>query len=78
MVSLRCKMVVKAAAEELKIPYNSVELGFIELNEKLSQPDLEKFRTKLLKSGLEVLDDKRSILIEKIKNVIIEMVHYSD
>jgi AraC-like DNA-binding protein len=78
MVSLRCKMVVKAAAEELKIPYNSVELGFIELNEKLSQPVLEKFRTKLLKSGLEVLDDKRSILIEKIKNVIIEMVHYSD
>lgn len=71
-------MVVKSAAEELKIPYNSVELGFIELNEKLSQPDLEKFRTKLLKSGLEVLDDKRSILIEKIKNVIIEMVHYSD
>ena len=78
MVSLRCKMVVKAAAEELKIPYNSVELGFIELNEKLSEVVLEKFRTKLLKSGLEVLDDKRSILIEKIKNVIIEMVHYSD
>ena len=71
-------MVVKAAAEELKIPYNSVELGFIELNEKLSELVLEKFRTKLLKSGLEVLDDKRSILIEKIKNVIIEMVHYSD
>jgi AraC-like DNA-binding protein len=71
-------MVVKAAAEELKIPYNSVELGFIELNDKLSEPVLEEFRTKLLKSGLEVLDDKRSILIEKIKNVIIEMIHYSD
>jgi AraC-like DNA-binding protein len=71
-------MVVKAAAEELKIPYNSVELGFIELNDKLSEPVLEEFRTKLLKSGLEVLDDKRSILIEKIKNVVIEMVHYAD
>jgi AraC-like DNA-binding protein len=78
MVSLRCKMVVKAAAEELKIPYSSVELGFIEVNDKLSESVLEKFRIKLLKSGLEVLDDKRSILIEKIKNVIIEMVHYSD
>jgi len=71
-------MVVKAAAEELNIPYSSVELGFIEVNDKLSESVLEKFRTKLLKSGLEVLDDKRSILIEKIKNVIIEMVHYSD
>jgi AraC-like DNA-binding protein len=71
-------MVVKAAAEELKIPYNSVELGFIEVNDKLSELVLEEFRTKLLKSGLEVLDDKRRILIEKIKNVIIEMVHYSD
>jgi AraC-like DNA-binding protein len=78
MVSLRCKMVVKAAAEELKIPYSSVELGFIEVNDKLSESVLEEFRTKLLKSGLEVLDDKRSILIEKIKNVIIEMIHYSD
>ena len=71
-------MVVKAAAEELKIPYSSVELGFIEVNDKLSESVLEKFRIKLLKSGLEVLDDKRSILIEKIKNVIIEMIHYSD
>lgn len=78
MVSLRCKMVVKAAAEELKIPFNTIELGFININEKLSETTLEKFKKKLLSAGLEVLDDKRSILIEKIKNVIIEMVHYSD
>jgi YesN/AraC family two-component response regulator len=71
-------MVVKAAAEELKIPYNAIELGFINVNEKLSETTLEKFKKKLLSAGLEVLDDKRSILIEKIKNVIIEMVHYSD
>lgn len=78
MVSLRCKMVVKAAAEELNIPYGSVDLGFIETNKKLDLSVLEKFKAKLLKSGLEVIDDKRSILIEKIKNVVIEMVHYSD
>ncbi len=71
-------MVVKAAAEELKIPFNTIELGFININEKLSETTLEKFKKKLLSAGLEVLDDKRSILIEKIKNVIIEMVHYSD
>jgi YesN/AraC family two-component response regulator len=71
-------MVVKAAAEELKIPNTTIELGFIEVNEKMSESVLEKFRTKLLKSGLEILDDKKSILIEKIKNVVIEMVHYAD
>ena len=47
MVSLRCKMVVKAAAEELKIPYNAIELGFINVNEKLSETTLEKFKKKL-------------------------------
>ena len=78
MVSLRCKMVVKAAAEELKIPYTTLELGFIEVNEKLSESVLEAFKKKLLSAGLEVLDDKKSILIEKIKNVVIEMVHYAD
>jgi YesN/AraC family two-component response regulator len=71
-------MVVKAAAEELNIPYSNVDLGIIEIDEKLSESVLEKFKAKLLKSGLEILDDKRSILIEKIKNVVIEMVHYAD
>jgi hypothetical protein len=71
-------MVVKAAAEELNIPYSAVDLGFIEIDEKLNESVLEKFKAKLLKSGLEILDDKRSILIEKIKNVVIEMVHYAD
>lgn len=71
-------MVVKAAAEELKIPYTTIELGFIEVNEKLSESVLEAFKKKLIIAGLEVLDDKKSILIEKIKNVVIEMVHYAD
>jgi AraC-like DNA-binding protein len=71
-------MVVKAAAEELNIPYSAVDLGFIEIDQKLSDSIFEKFKAKLLKSGLEILDDKRSILIEKIKNVVIEMVHYAD
>jgi AraC-like DNA-binding protein len=71
-------MVVKAAAEELNIPYSAVDLGFIEIDQKLSDSIFEKFKAKLLKSGFEILDDKRSILIEKIKNVVIEMVHYAD
>jgi AraC-like DNA-binding protein len=46
--------------------------------EKLNAEQLETLRIGLMASGLELMDDKRAVLIEKIKNVIIEMVHYSD
>jgi AraC-like DNA-binding protein len=39
---------------------------------------ISRIKKKLAISGLELLDDKKSILIEKIKNVIVEMVHYTD
>jgi AraC-like DNA-binding protein len=78
MVSLRCKMLVKAELKKLGIHYVSVDLGTVEIMEdmKPEQHDLLKFN--LAKSGLELLDDKKAVLIEKIKNVIIEMVHYED
>lgn len=76
MVSLRCKMVVKAELEKLGMPYVSVELGTIELPEKPTDEQREGLRITLLRSGLELLDDPKIILIEKIKNVIIEMIHY--
>lgn len=76
MVSLRCKMVVKAELEKLELPYVSVELGTIELPGKPTADQREQLRITLLRSGLELLDDPKIILIEKIKNVIIEMIHY--
>ena len=78
MVSLRCKMVVKSELEKLGLTCVSVDLGAVEINEEISDEQLEIFNQNLKKSGLELLDDKKNILVEKIKAVIIEMIHYSD
>jgi len=71
-------MVVKAELETLHIPYKSVELGEIITYDQLSADDLASLKAGLLKAGLELMDDKRSIIIEKIKNIVVEMIHYSD
>jgi len=78
MVSLRCKMLVKEELQKLGLRYVLLDLGMAEVLEDITPEQREILRSNLLKSGLELLDDKRSILIEKIKNVIIEMIHYSD
>ncbi len=78
MVSLRCKMVVKDELDKLEINNFNIELGLVDIAEDITQKQREQLRANLLRSGLELLDDKKSILIEKIKNVIIEMIHYSD
>ncbi|MGE8556677.1 MAG: helix-turn-helix domain-containing protein [Chryseobacterium jejuense] len=78
MVSLRCKMVVHQELERLGIKNAIVDLGTVELLDDISVELRQILKENLLKTGLEVLDDKKSILIEKIKNVVIEMIHYSD
>lgn len=78
MVSLRCKMLVKEELKKFGLRYISVDLGTVEILEDITQEQREQIKANLLKSGLELLDNKKSILIEKIKNVIVEMVHYSD
>ncbi|MEI6408672.1 MAG: helix-turn-helix domain-containing protein [Bacteroidota bacterium] len=78
MVSLRCKMLVKEELKKLGLRYVLLDLGMVEVLEDITLEQRTELRDNLLKSGLELLDDKRSVLIEKIKNVIIEMIHYSD
>ena len=78
MVSLRCKMMVKEELKKLGLHYVIVELGMIDLLEDITIDQRKKLKENLLKSGLELLDNKKSILIEKIKNVIVELIHYSD
>jgi len=78
MVSLRCKMMVKEELHKLGLPYEAIDLGVVEMREHITEEKRQLLKTNLLRSGLELLDDKKSILIEKIKNVIVEMVHYSD
>lgn len=78
MVSLRCIMMVKEELKKLGLHYVIVELGMVDIMEDLSKDQHDQLKTNLLKSGLELLDDKKSILIERIKAVIIEMIHYAD
>lgn len=78
MVSLRCKMVVKEALEKLGLHYIILELGSVEIMDDLTDKQRKLLHQTLIKSGLELMDDKKAVLIEKIKNIIIEMVHYTD
>lgn len=78
MVSLRCKMMVKDELDKLGLRYGTVDLGTVEMLEEISDQQRQQLKDNLLRSGLELLDDKRSILIEKIKNVIVQMIHYSE
>jgi AraC-like DNA-binding protein len=78
MVSIRCKMVVKSELEALDVPYTKVDLGEVEIPGTISAAKLKEFNKALKRSGLELMDDRKSMLIEKIKNVIVELIHYSD
>mgnify|MGYP006168659885 FL=1 len=78
MVSLRCKMVVKEALKKIGVHNVVLDLGMVEIIDDLTEQQREELHQLLLKSGLELMDDKKAMLIEKIKNIIIEMVHYTD
>lgn len=78
MVCIRCKMVVKDELAKLGLKYVFVELGEVDLFEEMSPAQHDELKAALLKSGLELLDDKKSVFIQKIKNIIIELVHYSE
>lgn len=78
MVSLRCKMMVKEELLKLGLQYVIIELGMVEMLEEITDEQRTQLGINLLKSGLELLNDKRAVLIDRIKSVIIEMIHYSD
>ena len=78
MVSLRCKMIVNHELKKLGLRHAVVDLGMVEVLDEIKQDQRELLKKNLLRSGLELLDGKKSILIEKVKNVIIEMIHYAD
>jgi AraC-like DNA-binding protein len=78
MVSLRCKMVVGSELKKLNLHHTVLELGEAEIQEDISAEQMDGLKAALLRSGLELMDDKKAMLIEKIKNVIIEMIHYAD
>jgi YesN/AraC family two-component response regulator len=78
MVSIRCKMIVKAELDHMGLHYEKVDLGEVIIEEDLNVSQLAQLDIALRKSGIQVLEDRKSILIEKIKNIIIEKVHYEE
>jgi AraC-like DNA-binding protein len=78
MVSARCKMAVKEELKKLGLHFILVDLGEVEIMETISLEQRQQLKASLLNSGLELMDDKKAVLIEKIKNVIIQMVHHTD
>jgi AraC-like DNA-binding protein len=78
MVSLRCKMIVKSELEKLGLHTTIVELGEVEVRENITVSKQNELKTALLRFGLELMEDKKSMLIEKVKNIILEMIHYND
>jgi AraC-like DNA-binding protein len=70
-------MLVKEELKKLGLHY-IVDMGSVDIMENITAEQREQIKVALLQSGLELMDDKKAVLIEKIKNVIIEMVHYTD
>jgi AraC-like DNA-binding protein len=78
MVSIRCKMIVKSALENLGIPYGTLDLGVVDIKRTVTDDERTLLQQTLQASGLELLDNKKAVLVEKIKTLVIEMVHYCD
>lgn len=78
MVSDRCKLAVSQELKKLGLHHLNVELGEVEIMENITDEQRDQLRAGLLHTGLELMDDKKAILIEKIKITIIEMIHHSD
>ena len=78
MVCIRCRMAVKAELEKLGLHYITVDLGEANIKEDISEEQLNNLSIALKKTGLELMDDRKNILVERIKALIIELVHFTD
>ena len=78
MVCSRCKMVVKSELEKAGLHPVSVELGEVEIKEEPGADALHELNNSLKNLGFEIIDDRKSRIIEKIKNIIVEIIHHSD
>lgn len=78
MVSMRCKNAVRQELNKLGLHFVIVDLGEVEVMESLSNEQYDLLKIGLEEQGLELMEDKKAILIEKIKTVIIELVHYTN
>jgi len=78
MVSDRCKMAVNDVFKKQGLQLNCIKLGEAETFELVTAEKYSKLKTSLQNIGFELIEDKQAILIERIKNSVIELVHHSD
>lgn len=78
MVSNRCKVAVKEELEKLGLHDVTVELGEVEIREDISEQTYSQLNRSMKELGFELLEDRRVILAEKIKTIVIEMIHYHE
>jgi len=78
MVCPRCILAVSQILEELNITYNTIKLGEVKLVSILNESEKESLSKKLQSSGFSLIDDRKSQLIEQMKNLVIEKIHYSN
>ena len=78
MVCIRCQMVVKAELKKLGLQYVYVKIGEADIIGEVQKEQLVQLKLHLKKAGLVLMDDKKSVLVEKIKSAIIELVHYRE
>ena len=79
MVCHRCILAVRAEAEKLGFHDTVISLGQMKINKaEIDGHELHKLKTALHNLGFEIIDDKKSRLIEQVKNIVIEKIHHSD
>jgi len=78
MVCNRCVMVVQNEINKLGIAIENIRLGEVTLEKELSNSERDALERVLVPLGFQVIDDKKSRIIEQIKNIIIDLVHYQD
>jgi AraC-like DNA-binding protein len=78
MVNMHCKMAVKEELKKLGLHFIFVNMSVVDIMENITIDQREQIRMALSKSGLELIDDKKAVLIEKIKNLILEMIRQTD
>src|SRR5690242_5956995 len=78
MVSNRCKIIVRAELQKLGLHCTSIQLGEAEIQEDISEEKRNKLNASLQKTGLELLEDSRSVLVEKMRNAIVEIIYQSE
>ncbi len=78
MVCDRCIMVVKQLLIDLGVEFHQIQLGQVELKKEPDPEQLEQIRSLLQQNGFELLDDKKSKIVEKIKTTIVSLIHGTD